>query len=57
MFDRLDVADRFFNTMGGMSRCADDLVTERRHGWERRYHLVLARLGPVRDWIAQSEWF
>ena len=28
------------------------LVTEQRHGRERRYRLVPARLGPVRDWIA-----
>jgi hypothetical protein len=28
------------------------LVTEQRHGRERRYRLVPARLGAVRDWIA-----
>ena len=33
------------------------LVTEQRHGRERRYHLVPARLGPVRDWLAQYERF
>lgn len=33
------------------------LVTERRHGRERRYSLVPERLGPVRDWIAQYERF
>jgi DNA-binding transcriptional ArsR family regulator len=29
-----------------------DLVTERRHGRERRYRLVPQQLAPVRDWIA-----
>lgn len=33
------------------------LVTEERHGRERRYHLVPERLGPVRDWIAHYERF
>lgn len=33
------------------------LVTERRHGRERRYHLVPERLGPVREWIAHYERF
>jgi DNA-binding transcriptional ArsR family regulator len=33
------------------------LVTEQRHGRERRYRLVPARLGPVRDWIAHDERF
>ena len=33
------------------------LVTEQRHGRERRYRLVPERLGPVRDWIAQYERF
>jgi hypothetical protein len=33
------------------------LVTEQRHGRERRYHFVAARLGPVRDWIAHYERF
>jgi DNA-binding transcriptional ArsR family regulator len=33
------------------------LVTEQRHGRERRYRLVPARLGPVRDWIAHYERF
>jgi DNA-binding transcriptional ArsR family regulator len=32
-----------------------DLVTEQRHGRERRYRLVPARLGPVRDWVANYE--
>ena len=33
------------------------LVTEQRHGRERRYRLVPERLGPVRDWIAHYERF
>jgi DNA-binding transcriptional ArsR family regulator len=33
------------------------LVTEQRHGRERRYHLVPAGLGPVREWIAHYERF
>src|SRR5258705_5086759 len=33
------------------------LVTERRHGRERRYRLVPERLAPVRDWIALYERF
>ena len=33
------------------------LVTEQRHGRERRYHLVPARLGPVRDRLEQYERF
>ncbi|CAN5240220.1 metalloregulator ArsR/SmtB family transcription factor [soil metagenome] len=33
------------------------LVTEQRHGRERRYHFVPERLGQVRDWIAQYERF
>ena len=33
------------------------LVTERRHGRERRYRLVPEQLGPVRDWMAQYERF
>jgi DNA-binding transcriptional ArsR family regulator len=33
------------------------LVTEQRHGRERRYRLVPARLGPVRDWMAYHERF
>ena len=33
------------------------LVTEQRHGRERRYRLVPAQLAPVRDWIAQYERF
>ena len=33
------------------------LVTEQRHGRERRYRLVPAQLGPVRDWMAHYERF
>ncbi|NLY94628.1 MAG: winged helix-turn-helix transcriptional regulator [Myxococcales bacterium] len=33
------------------------LVTEARHGRERRYRLAPDRLAPVRDWIAHYERF
>ena len=33
------------------------LLTEQRHGRERRYHFVPGRLAPVRDWLAQYERF
>jgi DNA-binding transcriptional ArsR family regulator len=33
------------------------LVTEQRHGRERRYRLAPERLGPVRDWISHYERF
>jgi DNA-binding transcriptional ArsR family regulator len=33
------------------------LVTEQRHGRERRYHLVPGRLSPVRDWMKHYEQF
>jgi DNA-binding transcriptional ArsR family regulator len=33
------------------------LVTEKRHGRERRYHLVPEKLSPVRDWINHYERF
>ena len=33
------------------------LVTEQRHGRERRYHFVPERLGSVREWLAQYERF
>src|ERR1700722_3229942 len=62
MLDLLLEADRSVNTIAGnfrMSRpavsqhlrilLAAGLVTERRHGRERRFRLVPARLGPVRD--------
>jgi DNA-binding transcriptional ArsR family regulator len=70
MLDLLVEADRSVNTIAGhfqMSRPAVSqhlrilldagLVTEQRHGRERRYQLVPARLGPVRDWIAHYERF
>jgi DNA-binding transcriptional ArsR family regulator len=70
MRDLLALADRSVNTIAGqfqMSRPAVSqhlrilldagLVTEQRHGRERRYRLVPARLGPVRDWIAHYERF
>jgi DNA-binding transcriptional ArsR family regulator len=33
------------------------LLTEQRHGRERRYRLVPERLAPLRDWMAQYERF
>jgi DNA-binding transcriptional ArsR family regulator len=70
MLDLLVEADRSVNMIAGhfrMSRPAVSqhlrvlldagLVTEQRHGRERRYRLVPARLGPVRDWIAHYERF
>jgi DNA-binding transcriptional ArsR family regulator len=70
ILDLLTEADRSVNTIAGhfqMSRPAVSqhlrilldagLVTEQRHGRERRYHLVPERLGPVRDWIAHYERF
>jgi DNA-binding transcriptional ArsR family regulator len=33
------------------------LLTEHRHGRERRYHFVPERLAPVRDWITLYERF
>ena len=70
MLDLLVEADRSVNAIAGhfqMSRpavsqhlrilLAAGLVTEQRHGRERRYHLVPERLGPVRDWIAHYERF
>jgi DNA-binding transcriptional ArsR family regulator len=70
MLDLLVEADRSVNAIAGrfqMSRpavsqhlrilLAAGLVTEQRHGRERRYRLVPARLGPVRDWIAHYERF
>ena len=70
MLDLLALADRSVNTIAGhfqMSRPAVSqhlrilldagLVTERRHGRERRYRLVPEQLGPVRDWIAHYEQF
>jgi len=70
MLDLLLEADRSVNSIAGhfqISRPAVSqhlrilldagLVTEQRHGRERRYRLVPARLGPVRDWIAHYERF
>jgi DNA-binding transcriptional ArsR family regulator len=70
MLDLLAEADRSVNVLAGhfpMSRPAVSqhlrvllkagLVTEQRHGRERRYHFVPERLGPVRDWIAHYERF
>ena len=70
MLDLLAHGDRSVHGMAGhfaMSRPAVSqhlrvlldagLVTEQRHGRERRYHFVPERLGPVRDWIAQYERF
>jgi DNA-binding transcriptional ArsR family regulator len=70
MLDLLVEADLSVNTIAGhfqMSRPAVSqhlrilleagLVTEQRQGRERRYRLVPARLGPVRDWIAHYERF
>lgn len=68
MLDLLREADRSVSAIAGhfqISRPAVSqhlrilldagLVTERRHSRERRYHLVPARLGPVRAWIAHYE--
>jgi DNA-binding transcriptional ArsR family regulator len=70
MLDLLIEADSSVNVLAGhfqMSRPAVSqhlrilldagLVTEERHGRERRYHFVPEQLGPVRDWIAQYERF
>lgn len=70
MLDLLVEADRSVNTLAGhfeMSRPAVSqhlrilldagLVSEQRHGRERRYRLIPARLSPVRDWIAHYERF
>src|SRR4051794_15751696 len=70
MLDLLGKADRSVNVIAGhfdMSRPAvsqhlrvlldSGLVTEQRHGRERRYHLVPERLSPVRDWVGQYERF
>ncbi len=70
MLDLLAETDRSVSAIAGhfqMSRPAVSqhlrvlldagLVTEERHGRERRYHFVPEQLGPVRDWIAQYERF
>jgi DNA-binding transcriptional ArsR family regulator len=70
MLDLLAQADHSVNAMAGhfqMSRPAVSqhlrvlldagLVTEQRHGRERRYHFVPEQLAPVRDWLALYERF
>jgi DNA-binding transcriptional ArsR family regulator len=70
ILDLLIDADRSVNIIAGhfqMSRPAVSqhlrilldigLVTEQRHGRERRYHLAPAQLRPIRDWIAHYERF
>lgn len=70
ILDLLTEGDRPVNAVAGhfaMSRPAVSqhlrvlldagLVTEQRHGRERRYRLAPERLGPVRDWIAHYERF
>jgi len=70
MLDLLAAAERSVNDIGGhfeMSRPAVSqhlrilldagLVTEQRHGRQRRYRFVPERLAPVRDWLAQYERF
>jgi DNA-binding transcriptional ArsR family regulator len=70
MIDLLADVERSVNAIAGhfrMSRPAVSqhlrvlldagLVTEERHGRERRYRLVPARLAPVREWIARYERF
>lgn len=70
MLDLLTSADRSVHALAGhfeMTRPAVSqhlrvlldagLVTEQRHGRERHYQLVPARLAPVRDWIAHYERF
>src|SRR3954469_20892611 len=70
ILDLLAESDHSVNAMAGhfkMSRPAvsqdlrvllnTGLVTEQRHGRERRYHFVPERLAPVRDWIGLYERF
>jgi DNA-binding transcriptional ArsR family regulator len=70
ILDLLFETDRSVNTIAGhfeMSRPAVSqhlrilldagLVTEQRHGRERRYRFVPSRLAPVRDWLAHYERF
>jgi DNA-binding transcriptional ArsR family regulator len=70
MIDLLGKGDSSVNTIAGhfkMSRPAVSqhlrvlldagLVTEERHGRERRYHFIPRRLGEVRNWLAQYERF
>ncbi len=70
MLDLLIEADHSVNAIAGhfqMSRPAVSqhlrvlldarLVTEQRHGRERRYRLIPEQLAPVRDWLATYERF
>jgi DNA-binding transcriptional ArsR family regulator len=70
ILDLLLEADRSVNAIAGhfvMTRPAVSqhlrvlldagLVTEQRHGRERRYRSFPGRLGPVREWMAQYEQF
>lgn len=70
MLDLLSASDQSVNAVAGhfrMSRPAVSqhlrvlldagLVTEARHGRERRYHFVPENLAPVRDWIALYQRF
>jgi DNA-binding transcriptional ArsR family regulator len=70
ILDLLTAAERSVNTIAAhfeMSRPAVSqhlrilldagLVAEERHGRERRYRLVPARLTPVRDWLSHYERF
>jgi DNA-binding transcriptional ArsR family regulator len=70
ILDLLVETDRSVNALAGhfqMSRPAVSqhlrilldagLVTEERHGRERRYHFVPESLAPVREWIAHYERF
>lgn len=70
MLDRFAESDHSVNAMAehfDMSRPAVSqhlrilldagLLTEERHGRERRYQIVPERLSPVRDWLAQYERF
>jgi DNA-binding transcriptional ArsR family regulator len=70
MLDLLAEGERPVNALAGhfeMSRPAVSqhlrvlleagLVTEQRHGRERRYRLAPKQLSPVRDWIAHYERF
>lgn len=70
MLDLLAESDRSVNAIAGhfkMSRPAVSqhlrvlleagLVTEERHGRERRYHFVPEKLSTVRDWLAHYERF
>jgi len=70
ILDLLAEADCSVNTLAGhfrMSRPAVSqhlrvllnagLVTEQRHGRERRYHFMPERLSEVRDWLSRYERF